>query len=178
MDLTNNTNNHEGDSTDDDLSNHPVNLSTTITRHQLNTNHSKQQGDSGIELDKTSSSSTICNQGTPNTRLLFSRSNRDFDATSQPSVLHHLQKHMGSENENIRINQNQLSSNVNKLKKSKTYWNHLKQNWFRSFLIGLFILLSLFLIYLSGLDRCSRSAFIQSIFHNIIRIESEGLPTF
>ena len=172
MDITNN--NHQDDSTDDDLPVKPVNLSTTITRRQFNKNHSKQQVDSGIELDQTSSSSTINNQQTTHDALLFPPANTDFDETSQPSLLRHLQKQPTLDNEHFITNQKQLLSTSTH---SDTYWNHLKQTWFRSLLTGLLLLLILFFVYLSGLDTCSRSAIIRSVCRKIICIESEGLPT-
>jgi lipopolysaccharide export LptBFGC system permease protein LptF len=180
MDRTNNNNNHEGDSTDDDLpnqNNKPVNLPTTITRRHLNNDHLRQQGDSGIELDQTSSSSTIYNQGNTQDQLLFPPSNGNFDESSQPSLLRHVQKQTVLENDNIRVQQNQLSSTITNLNQSDVYWYRLKQKLFRSLLLGLLILLILFLIYLFGLDRCSRSTIILSVFQKIICIENEGLPT-
>jgi hypothetical protein len=169
MDITNT--NHEEDSTDDDLSNQqnqPVNSSTIITR---------QQGDSGIELDQTSSSSTIYNQQTNKDQLLFPPVNHDIDETSQPTLLHHVQKQIELDNENLRKNQDQLSTKLIHVNPLDTYWDRLKQNWFYSLLTGLFILLLLFFIYLSALDKCSRSTFIQSVCRKIIYIENEGLPT-
>jgi len=179
MDIT--TNNHQGDSTDDDLPNqhnNPVNLSTTITRRELNNDHSRQQGDSGIELDQTSSSSTICNHRTTKDRLLFPPSNKNFDETSQPTLLRHVQKQTTLENETIINHQNQFPLTLTNLNQSDTYWNHLKQKWFRSLLLGLLLLLILFVVYLSGLDTCSRSTIVQSVCRKIIYIENEGLPTF
>jgi hypothetical protein len=163
--------NHQEDSTDDDLPNQhktPVNSSTNTTRRHLNKDdHSKQQGDSGIELDQTSSSSTIFNQD----RLLFPQSNETFDKTSQPTLLRHIQKQTTTENAT------QFPLTLRKVNQSDTYWNHLKQKWLRSLLLGLLLLWILFVIYLSGLDTCSRSTIIQTVCRKIIYIENEGLPT-
>jgi hypothetical protein len=172
MDTDNN--NHQGDSSDDDLTRNPVKLPTT-TRHQLNEDHSKPPGDSGIEVDHTSSSSTINDEQINQHEPLFPPANTDFDeAPPQPSLLRHIQKHNALGNENFIKNPNQLSST---LTDSDTHWNRLQKTWFRSLFTGLLLLLILFLVYLSGLDTCSRSAIIHSVCHKIIRIESEGLPT-
>jgi hypothetical protein len=172
MDITNN--NHAEDSTDDDLSNQnnePVNSSTITLRHLT------QQGDSGVELDQTSSSSTIYNQQRNENQSLFPPATNDFIPTSQPTLLRHVKNQIEFDNENLILNQNQLSTTLINLHSSNTYLNRLKQNWFRSLLIGLLILLILFVIYFSGLDKCSRSAIIQSVSRKIICIENEGIPT-
>ncbi|CAF1005308.1 unnamed protein product [Rotaria sordida] len=173
MDSTNK--NHDDDSTDDDLYDQhtkPVNSSTTTTTinyHPITTDHLKQQGDSGIEYDQTSSSSTIYNQQTSNDQLIFPTSNQNFDPTLQPSLIHRIQKQSTLKNKN-----QQLSTNINQ---QDTCWNHFKQTWLRSLLIGLLILLILFLIYLFALDTCSRSAIFRRMFNRIIYIEQQGLPT-
>ena len=172
-DITNNSH-HEEVSSDDDSSNqdnNPVHSTTKITHHHLNEDHLKPSNDSGIDLEKTSSSSTINNHRTSKTRLLFPPPNGNYDGTSQPTLLHRVQKQTTLEKEN------QLPLTLTKLNQSDTYWDQLKQKWFRSLLLGLLLLLSLFIIYLSGLDRCSRSAIIQTVCRKIICIESEGLPT-
>jgi lipopolysaccharide export LptBFGC system permease protein LptF len=175
---TTNHNNHAGDSSDDEIpirNNKPVNFSTTLTRRHLNHNHSRLQGDSGIELDQTSSSSTIFNQRANTDRLLFPPTDRDFDETTQPTLLRRIQNQRELDNENFIINQNKLSTNFNP---TNRYWNRLKQKWFRALLIGFFILSMLFFIYFFGLDSCSRSTIIQIVWEKIIRFESEGIPTF
>ncbi|CAF4135173.1 unnamed protein product, partial [Rotaria sp. Silwood2] len=87
--------NHDEDTTDDDLSNQhskPVNCSIR-NHHQITKDNLQQHADSGIELDQTSSSSTICNQQTSNDQLLFpTSSNRNFDQTSQSSLIRRIQK--------------------------------------------------------------------------------------
>ncbi|CAF3834286.1 unnamed protein product [Rotaria magnacalcarata] len=176
MDITN-KNQHSGDSTDDDLSTQPVNLSTTINRHQLTEDHLKQQGDSGIELDQTSSSSTIYNQQISKDRLLFPSTNRNYDKTSPSTLVRRIQKQTATKIENLHSDKTLLISPVLNSTQTNTYWNRLKEKWFRSLIIGLLILLSLFLIYLCGLDSCSRSALIQNFYQKIICIENEGLPT-
>ncbi|CAF1192107.1 unnamed protein product [Adineta steineri] len=178
MDITNN--NHQADSTDDDLPTpKPVNLSaSTIIRRQLNKNHLKQQGDSGIEFDQTSSSSTLCNQRTTKDRTpLFPPANTDLDELSQSSLLHHIKKQNTLENEQHLRNNHHLSTSSIHINQSNTCWDRLKQTWFRSILTGLLILMILFFIYLSGLDTCSRSTIIQTVCQKIISIESEGIPT-
>jgi hypothetical protein len=178
MDRTNQ--NHGGDSSDDDLTNQhniPVNGSTTMSRHQLDNDHSKQPFDSGIELDQTSSSSTIYNQHTSNDRL-FPPSNRTFNESPQPStLLRRIQKQTPIKNEKIPKYQHKLSSTPSISKQSDTYWNRFKQKWFCSLLIGLFILFACFIFYLFQLDTCSRSAIIQTVCQKIICIENEGIPT-
>jgi hypothetical protein len=174
MDDITNHNHPEEVSSDDDSSNqdnNPVNIPTKITRHHLNEDHLKQPNDSGIDLEKTSSSSTINNHRTSKTRLLFPPTNGNFDEIPQSTLLRRVQQQTTLEKEN------QLPLALTKLNQSDTYWNQLKQKWFRSLLIGLFLLLSLFIIYLNGLDRCSRSTMIQTVCRKIICIESEGLPT-
>ncbi|CAF1248480.1 unnamed protein product [Rotaria sp. Silwood1] len=193
MDTTNK--NHDGDSTDDDLSNQhikPVNLTTTTTTidHPISDDHFKQQGDSGIELDQTSSSSTIYNQPTLNDRLLFPTTNRNFDQTLPSSLVRRVQNQNIKKKEYFLANENQLRSNLNRLplrsnlnrlplrsNQQDTYRNNLKQKCFRSLLIGLLILFILLLIYLFALDTCSRSAIFRRFFYKIIYIESQGLPT-
>ncbi|CAF5213900.1 unnamed protein product, partial [Rotaria magnacalcarata] len=150
MDITN-KNQHSGDSTDDDLSTQPVNLSTTINRHQLTEDHLKQQGDSGIELDQTSSSSTIYNQQISKDRLLFPSTNRNYDKTSPSTLVRRIQKQTATKIENLHSDKTLLISPVLNSTQTNTYWNRLKEKWFRSLIIGLLILLSLFLIYLCGL---------------------------
>jgi len=182
MDITsNNNNNHAEDSTDDDDSsnqnNKPVNSLTTTTHGRFNEDQLKQQGDSGVELEPASSSSTICNQQTNINQTLFPPVNNDFTETSEPTLLRHVKNQIEFDNENLIRNQNSLSPTLINLHPSNTYWNHLKQNWFRSLLTGLLILLILFIIYFSGLDTCSRSTIIQSVSRKIIWIENEGIPT-
>jgi len=173
MDTTNN-NHHQQPSTDDDeLPDNPVNSPTTTARLQLN---EKPHGDSGIEQDQTSSSTTTINDEQINQHEpQFPPAITDFDeAPPQASLLRRIQQQNALRNENFIKNPNQLSST---LTDSDTYWNRFQKTWFRSLFTGLLILLFLFLVYLFGLDTCSRSAIIRSVCHKIIRIESEGLPT-
>lgn len=167
-------------STDDDLSTRnskPVNSSTTINHHLLREDHLKQQADSGIELDQTSSSSTIYNQKPSKDRFLFPQTNRTYDKTSPSTLVCRLQKQTAIKSDPIRSVKPLLSTPVIHQTRKDTYWNRFKQTWFRSLLLGLLILAILFGFYLYGLDKCSRSSLIQKICDTIICIENEGLPT-
>lgn len=61
---------------------------------------------------------------------------------------------------------------------SSSGWQRFFRRCCLAFLIGFLILSILFFVFLFHLDTCSRSALLVSIFQTIIRIESEGLPTF
>ena len=169
-------NNHEGDSSDDELpnhTNHPVNNPPILNHRYSNPNHSKQHADSGIEIDQNSSSSTLSNQlQTNKNRLLFPSSNRILEETTQPTLIRRVQQQRIIDSRP----QNRLTIPIVRPRPTVTYSNRSKRQWLRSLLIGLLLLLILFLIYLSLLDRCSRSTLIQTICHKIIRIEREGLP--
>jgi hypothetical protein len=158
--MDNINNNHTGDSTDDELNDNPV-----------NSNHSKQHFDSGVEVDQNSSSSTIYNHPTNNDPL-FPQTNRTFEETSQPTLIRRVQQQRLFNNEN----QNEIPITRIHFNSPNSYWNRLKRNWFLSLFIGLFILLGIFTIYLFTLDICSRSTLIHSICHKIIYIDS-GKPT-
>ena len=169
MDKNNNHHQQRGDSTDDDTSARPVPNPPTVVRRHSNKNHAKHQGDSGIEYDQTSSSSTICNQLTTKDQPLFPPAGTDVDEPSTSSLLRNIkrQTETGVSRPSTSIYHNQTQSS----------WNRPKKSWFRSLLAGLIILLLLFFVYLSGLDRCSRSSIIRIVLRSIISIENEGLPT-
>ena len=176
MELTNNNNNHnhQEDSSDDDLSNQnnqPVNSSR---RRSSNQGYSRLQNDSGVALDQTSSTSTLCNQRRNKDQLLFPPVDTEFDETSQPTLLDRVKNQRELNNNDFRINYRRISYGI---RPPDTYWNRFKRTWFRSLLTGLFLLFLLFIFYLSRLDLCSRSSIIQSACRAIITFESEGLPT-
>lgn len=172
----------EDDSSDNDLhgmNGKPVNSQKKRDRQQKSKDNLTQELDSAIELDQTSSSSTLYKQNMPKDRLLFPPSNGKYNETSQPSTLvRRLQKQTPLNYDNILTKQNKLLPTVKTLKRSNTCWDRFKQSWLRALLIGLFILFILFLTYLLGLDTCSRSAIIKTICQKFIHIENEGLPTF
>ncbi|CAF4169352.1 unnamed protein product [Adineta steineri] len=163
------------DSSDDDESqNKPVNLSKTA-----NQRNKVQQFDSGIEYDRTSpppssSSSTIFTQRTLNdhSKLLFPPASTTsiLDETSQSTLVQRLH----STKPKIVNDEVVKSANIPRI---NSYWNRLKQTWFRSLLLGLLILFILFFVYFNRLDTCSRSIIIRTVFRKIICIEHEGLPT-
>jgi hypothetical protein len=153
MDNTNN--NHTGDSTDDEQ---PVD--------------SKQHTDSTNDFDQISSSTTINDQQPQIDPLIFPPRNRAFEETSEPTLLYRVQQQRGFDNEN----QNQFLTTRVHFNSSNTLWNRFKQHWFLALFIGLLICLGLFIIYLSALDSCSRSAFIRSICYAIIHIDYAESP--
>lgn len=159
----------QGDSTDDDASSKPVNMPpATVIRRHLNRNYGKQNIDSGVELDQTSSSSTICNQrATPKEELLFPPAGTDLDETSQSSLLRHIRKRTEQQVRPVVEDWNEPDSSRGRPSRS----------WFRSLFVGLLMLLLLFIVYLSGLDRCSRACIIRAVYRHVISIESDGLPT-
>ncbi|UJR37883.1 hypothetical protein I4U23_030573 [Adineta vaga] len=132
----------------DDESSKPVNSSkTTATSSSTSrTDHQRnkfQQIDSGIEYDRTSlpassSSSTIYTHQTlnDNSKLLFPPVSTDsiIDETSQSRLLHRLNSAKSPTNE----------TKATKILPRTSYWDRLKQTWFRSLLLGLLILLLLF----------------------------------
>ncbi len=156
MDNTNN--NHTGDSTDDE--------------QPVNSNHSKQHTDSTNDFDQISSSTAIYDQQPQSDPLISPQSNRAFEETSESTLLHRLQQQREFDNEN----QNQFLTTRVHFNSSNTLWNRFKQHWFLALFIGLLICLGLFIIYLSALDSCSRSAFIRSICYAIIHIDYAESP--
>jgi len=164
------------ESSDDEL-NKPVNLTTKTTTNRTSS-HQRSQLDSGIEYDQTSpptsssSSTTVFNQRTlDNNKLLFPpiTTNSVFDETSQSTLIRRL--HSTKTKPTIK-HHSQSNTSMN------SYWNRLKQIWFRALLLGLLILLFLFFVYFTRLDACSRTTIIRTVCRKIICIErEEGLPT-
>jgi hypothetical protein len=138
----------------------------------------KQHGDSGIELDQTSSSSTICQQR-PSTntkaRLLFPTPAVTVYDTA--TTLHQRLSDPVLDNDKTfeRVGSAFLTSN--RLHKSR-HPQRSDRSWWHPLLIGLLILSTLFLVYFSQLDTCSRSSMIRAVCRRIICVEREGMPTF
>ncbi|CAF1061378.1 unnamed protein product [Adineta ricciae] len=164
----------------DDESAKPVNvhkISTNTTDRQRN---KFQQVDSGIEYDRTSlppssSSSTIYTHQTlnNNSKLLFPpvSTTSILDDTSQSTLLHRLQSTKPS------FMEDKSTKTVTSSPTRSSVWNRLKQTWLRSLLLGLLILFILFFVYFNRLDTCSKSTIVRTVFHKIICIENEGIPT-
>ena len=77
-----------------------------------------------------------------------------------------------------RLDEKMRPTATRRSRPSSNRWQPSLRRCCLAFLIGFLILSILFLVFLFHLDTCSRSAVILSIFQKIIRIESEGLPTF
>lgn len=157
-----------------------MNVNKTATKTTTTTDRQRnkfQQVDSGIEYDRTSlppssSSSTIYTHQTinDNSKLLFPPTSI-LDDTSQSTLLHRLQatKPMLIEDKSTKT--------VTPSPTRTSVWNRLKQTWLRSLLLGLLILFILFFVYFNRLDACSKSTLVRTVFHKIICIENEGIPT-
>ena len=139
-----------------------------------------QQVDSGIEYDRTSlppssSSSTIYTHQTlnDNSKHLFPpvSTTSILDDTSQSTLLHRLQSTKPT------LMEDKATKTVTSSPTRSSVWNRLKQTWLRSLLLGLLMLFILFFVYFNRLDTCSKSTLVRTVFHKIICIENEGIPT-
>ncbi|CAF1547653.1 unnamed protein product [Adineta ricciae] len=164
----------------DDESAKPVNVHKTSTNTTDRRRNKFQQVDSGIEYDRTSlppssSSSTIYTHQTvnDNSKLLFPpvSTTSILDDTSQSTLLHRLQSTKPT------LMEDKSAKTVTSSPTRSSVWNRLKQTWLRSLLLGLLILFILFFVYFNRLDTCSKSTLVRTVFHKIICIENEGIPT-
>ncbi|CAF0778054.1 unnamed protein product, partial [Didymodactylos carnosus] len=58
-----------------------------------------------------------------------------------------------------------------------SYIDRLRQQWLKSLILGLLILLALFTLYFYNLDSCTRNSWRRNVIRKIIRVEHDGLPT-
>ena len=150
------------------------NCSASMSNHD----HSKQQGDSGIELDKTSSSSTIFNQRTPATRPGQGRScfvPNEVLSTDQPIETSLLRRFRQTETAKLVIPKTQQLPPRSPCPKPIGR-KSLISRCFAALFLGLFMLLIVFAIYIYNLDRCSRSSLFHLLKNTIIRVERQGIP--
>ena len=175
---------HIVDSSDDD-EDHSIERSQPVTStgsvHHRRSTHKdpfKQHGDSGIELDQTSSSSTICQQRpSTNTKARLSFSTPAATVYDTATTLHQRLPDPILDNDKTFERVGSAFVMSNRLHTSR-HQHRSDRPWWYPLLIGLLILSTLFLVYFSQLDTCSRSSMIRAVCRRIICVEREGMPTF